>query len=120
MLFILILLVAFILQFFLPWWIVAIVAFVAAFLKARAGSNAFWSGFFAIGTLWTIVGLFKTLSNKNILANKVGQMLMLPETGFNWLLVLIISALIGALAAGFSALAGYYFQAALRTKKAAN
>ena len=107
MLFLLILLVALVLQFFFSWWIIAIVAFVVAFLKARNGSNAFWSGFLAIGTLWTVVGLIKTLPNKNILANRIGQMLMLPDTGFNWLIVLLVSALIGALAGGFAALAGY-------------
>lgn len=117
MLFILIFVICLILQFFLPWWIIAPIVFCLAFWKARSAKNAFTAGFSIIFVLWLIVGLAKTIPNENILANRVGQMLTLPDLSFNWLIVLLISCLIGGLASGLSALAGYYFKEAFNQPK---
>lgn len=113
LLFILIAVVCGILQLFLPWWIIALVAFGLSFWKARNGNHAFGSGFFAIFALWIIAALFHTLPNENILANRVGAMLGLPETSINWIITLLISGTIGGLAGAFSALAGVYSREAL-------
>lgn len=113
MLFLLIAIVSLILQLFLPWWVIAPVAFVFAAWKAQSAKNAFFTAFLAIFVLWTIAGLIHTLPNENILANRVASMLTLPSSSFSWLIVLIISGVIGGLAAGFSALAGRYAKEAL-------
>lgn len=113
MLFLLITIVCGILQIFLPWWIIAPVAFGLSFWKARNGNHAFGAGFFAIFALWIIAGLIHTLPNENILANRIGAMLSLPETSINWVIVLLISGTIGGLAAAFSALAGFYSRQAM-------
>ena len=121
MLIILIALISLLFQFFLPWWIIGPIAFGLAAWKASSGPHAFWSGFLAIFLLWAAMALFKTIPNENLLANRVGQMLGLPALQLNWLIVLLITALIGALAGGFSALAGLYcrqaFLTAPKTKK---
>lgn len=117
MLFLLILVICLVLQLFLPWWIIAPVAFFLAFWKAKSAKKAFGNGFSAIFTLWCIIGLVKTIPNENLLANRVGQMLQLPDLSFNWLIVLLITGLVGGLAAGLSALAGYYFKEALNQPK---
>ena len=113
MLFFIILIICFLLQLFLPWWIIAPLAFGAAFWKANSGGHGFKSGFLAIFSLWITTGLFYSLPNGNILANRVGAMLSLPETSFNWIIVLLITGITGGLAAGFCALAGYYFRQSL-------
>ena len=110
MLFIIIIIICFVLQLFLPWWIIAPLAFGAAFWKAKNGGHAFWSGFFAVFALWIITAMFYSLPNGNLLANRVGAMLGLPETTINWAIVILISGLVGGLAAGFCSLAGYYFR----------
>lgn len=117
MLFLLIAIISLILQLFLPWWIIAPVAFALAAWKANSGKNAFFSAFLAIFVLWIIVGLIHTLPNENILANRVASMLTLPVNSFNWLIVLVISGVIGGIAAGFSALAGRYTQEAIIASK---
>lgn len=116
MLFILILITSLLLQFFLPWWIIAPVAFGLAFWKARSGGHAFGSGFGAIFILWVIMGLIQSIPNENLLANRVGEMLMLPSSSFNWIIVLLVTGIIGGLAAGLSALAGFYSADAIKTK----
>ncbi|WP_395625706.1 hypothetical protein [Daejeonella sp.] len=117
MLFLLIAIISLILQLFLPWWIIAPVAFALAAWRANSGKNAFFSAFLAIFTLWIIVGLIHTLPNENILANRVAGMLTLPLNSFNWLIVLLISGIIGGIAAGFSALAGRYAKEAFMPTK---
>lgn len=117
MLFLLIAIVSLILQLFLPWWVIAPTAFILAAWKAKSAKNGFWTAFLAIFVLWTIAGLVHTLPNENILANRVASMLMLPSNSMSWILVLIISGIIGGLAAGFSALAGRYFKEALDASK---
>lgn len=117
MLFLLIAISCLILQFFLPWWIIAPLAFGLAIWKAHSGKHAFGSAFFAVFTLWIIAGLAYTLPNENILANRVGTMLNLPDTSVNWAVVLLLSGIIGGLAAAFSALAGFYLSQALEKTK---
>ena len=108
MLFLLIAVISLILQLFLPWWIIAPLAFGLAFWKAKSGKNAFASAFFAIFVVWIVAGLIHTIPNENILANRVGTMLNFPYTSMNWILVLLLTGIIGGLASGFSALAGFF------------
>ncbi len=113
MLFFIIVIICFLFQLFLPWWIITPLAFGAGFWKGKTGVHAFWSGFLAVFALWIATGLFYSIPNGHILANRVGAMLGLPETTINWAIVLLISGLIGGLAAGFCSLAGYYFRQAM-------
>jgi hypothetical protein len=114
MLILIIAIISLILQFFLPWWIIAPIAFGLSFLMAKSGKQAFGSAFLAIFLLWIVMGLIHTLPNENILANKVGTMLSLPDASFNWIIVLLITGIIGGLASGFSGLSGFLFKEAVK------
>ena len=103
-------------QLFLPWWIIAPVAFIFAAWKAKSAGGAYKAGFGAIFLLWVVMALMQTLPNENMLANRVGLMLGLPEIPFRWVLVLLITGIVGGWAGGFSALAGFYCRQAA-TKK---
>ena len=116
MLLLLIIVSCLVLQLFLPWWIIGPVAFAFAAWKSTGASHAFKSGFLAVLLLWSCIALLKTIPNENLLAGKIAKMLMLPDLQFSWLIVLLISALVGALAAGFAALAGYFFRNTLTAK----
>ncbi|MDP3468881.1 MAG: hypothetical protein Q8S11_11140 [Daejeonella sp.] len=114
MLVLIIAIVSLILQLFLPWWIISPIAFGLSFLMAKSGKQAFGSAFLAILLLWIGMGLIHTLPNENILANRVGSMLNLPDTSLKWIIVLLLTGIIGGLAAGFSGLSGYYVKEAVR------
>jgi hypothetical protein len=102
MLFLIILILSFAGSYFLPWWMVAIVAFLAAFFIGKTPGRSFWSGFSAVFIVWTVLALFKSIPNDNILAGMVVQLFFLH----NWIWLLVITALIGGLVGGMAALSG--------------
>jgi hypothetical protein len=103
MLFIIILILSLIAGFITPWWAVAIIAFVAALYAGKKPAQAFWSGFAAVFVVWTVLALFKSVPNHHILAARVAVLFHLPH----WSLLLLITALIGGLVGGLSALSGF-------------
>lgn len=110
MLFLVILILSFVSSYFLPWWVAAIVAFLAAFFIGKTSGQSFWSGFGAVFIVWTLLALFKSIPNDNMLAKRVAQLFQLP----NWILILLITALIGGLAGGMSALSGVLVKKAFK------
>lgn len=103
MLFLIILILSFISSYLLPWWAAALIAFLAALFIGKTSSQAFWSGFGAIFILWVILALIKSIPNDNILASRVIRLFPLPH---QWILLLLITALIGGLVGGMAALSG--------------
>jgi len=102
MLFSLILLLAFICGYLVPWWVACILAFGAAWFLGKTSGQAFWSGFCGLGLAWLALALLKSFPNEHILATRVAQLFHLPH----WLWLLLITVLVGALAGGMSALSG--------------
>jgi hypothetical protein len=103
MLFLIILILSFIASYFLPWWIVALIAFLAALFLGKTSGQSFWSGFGGVFIVWIILALIKSVPNDNMLASRVIQLFPLPHS---WVLLLFITAVIGGLVGGMSALSG--------------
>ncbi|CAN5910822.1 hypothetical protein BH24BAC1_BH24BAC1_00730 [soil metagenome] len=111
MLFFLIFLVSLLLQFFLPWWIVAPVAFGLALWRGRSGWQAFGAGFGAVALGWLGASLVIHLRTEGILTAKVADLLTLPSP----LLLLALTALLGGLVGGLAALSGYFLRRAYQS-----
>ena|ERR1700744_6472252 len=103
MLFLIILVLSFVASYFLPWWIIALIAFLAALFIGKTSGQSFWSGFGGVFIVWVILALLKSIPNDNMLASRVIQLFPLPHS---WILLLFITALIGGLVGGMSALSG--------------
>ena len=103
MLFLIILILSFASGYFLPWWVVAIAAFLAALFIGKTSGQSFFSGFSAVLVVWTALALFKSVPNDHILASRVVQLFPLPN---NWIWLLAVTALIGGLVGGMAALSG--------------
>lgn len=103
MLFIIILVLTLIAGYITPWWAAAIIAFVAALYAGKKPAQAFWSGFGAVFIVWVVLALFKSIPNNHILASRVATLFHLPH----WSLLLFVTALIGGLVGGMSALSGF-------------
>ncbi|MBK8787171.1 MAG: hypothetical protein IPN43_11940 [Chitinophagaceae bacterium] len=92
---------------FLPWWSVAIAAFVVAALIPQRPFKAFLTGFIALFLLWGGLSFWMSNNNDHILAHKVSQLILKMDNPY---LLVLATALIGALVAGFAALAGSYLR----------
>jgi hypothetical protein len=98
---------AYIAELFLPWYSLAIAAFMMGYLlKSRAN---FLAGFLAIGLLWFIKAWTIDANAATDLAQKVA--LIFPVKEKIWLM--LATAFIGAIVGGFAALTG----ALLKTEK---
>jgi hypothetical protein len=102
LLFPIILLLAFVSGFILPWWVACILAFIAAWFFGKTSGRTFIAGFAALALAWTALALLKSIPNDHLLATRVAKMFQLPY----WWLLLIVTALIGGVVGGMSALSG--------------
>ena len=116
MVFIVIIIASFLLQMVMPWWIIVVISFATCGLIGKTGKISLWSPFFAILALWIGMALFKSIPNNHILALRVAEMFGIKS----WILILILSAILGAFCAGISGFCGYHFRKAVLTKKTAS
>lgn len=94
-------LLGYILGLFLPWWAIALAAFVVALVWQQRPGKAFASGFVAIFLLWGALALVADVRNEHILGNRMSE--LIAGSRMPWALILA-SALIGGLVAGMGAL----------------
>ena len=89
---------------YLPWWTIALVAFIVTSLISQNPIRSFLSGFTALFLLWGALAWVISSNNNHLLAGKVALILKMG----NPILLIIVTALIGGLVAGFAALAGSF------------
>ena len=99
----LIMLLSFIAGLYLPWWSIAPVAFLVALLLALGVGRSFLAGFTGIFLLWALLAFWIDVKNESVLSHKIAQ--LFPLGGSTFLLILV-TAFVGALVAGFAAMAG--------------
>jgi len=101
--FIFTLLLALLFSLFLPWWAVMVAAFVASLMIGLKKSAVFFIPFLAIALFWMGYALYLGSSNDFTLAKKIA--VLFPLNGSTTLLVLI-TGIIGGIAAGVSSILG--------------
>ncbi len=98
---------SFVAGLYTPWWSQAIVSFLVSLLIVQRPGKAFLSGFLAIFLTWFLVAAFINAANNGILANRIGELLGI---GARPLLLVFITALVGAIVGGFAALTASYLR----------
>lgn len=94
-----------VLQLFLPWWVIAPVAFIAGYAFKQGGFSAFSAGFLAIFILWVAYAYKLSAANEHILATRITEVLK-QLTGGKMAMLFVLTGLIGGLVSGFAALTG--------------
>lgn len=94
-------------QLFLPFWSVALVAFIVCLVTSGNGFSAFSAGFLAVIILWGLVAAIIDINTSSILSSKIAQ--VLPLRG-NVTLLMLLTVLVGGLVGGFGALSGSMFR----------
>jgi hypothetical protein len=88
----------FIIQYFLPWWTMALMALIVGFIFHNSGTTSFAAGFFGAGLLWLGMAYYMDATTQSILTEKVNKLFPLN--------VFIMMAVIGGFVGGFAALTG--------------
>ncbi|MEM6345309.1 MAG: hypothetical protein AAF927_15565 [Bacteroidota bacterium] len=116
-------------QLYLPFWIAAVVAFVISFLLSRRPpkrsfgrkksrrSFSFLAGFLALALLWGGLAFYLDHENASILSTKLSQYLLQAQSGpmAGPFPLVAMTALIGGLIGGFSAMTGNLFGLAVKS-----
>jgi len=92
---------------YLPWWSIAIAAFIVAAVIPQKPGKAFLTGFIALFLLWGGLSFWISNNNDHILAHKISVLMLKMDNPY---LLIFLTALIAALVAGFAALAGSYLR----------
>jgi|SRR6185436_4955707 len=89
------------------WWIIAVAAFIIALVVHQRAGKAFLSGFLGIFLLWAILAVWIDMKNEHNLSKRIAEVLPL---GGSSVLLILITAFIGALVGGFGAMTGSYLR----------
>ena len=100
---ILTILLAFAFGIYLPWWSLAIAAFIVYALVPVKPGWAFISAFLGAFLLWGGMAWVISANNDHILAHRISQVILKKDDP---LTLTLVTALIGAIVAGFAGLSG--------------
>ena len=92
---------------YLPWWSIAVTAFIVAVVIPQGAGRSFLSGFLAVFLLWAGLSFWISLANEHLLAHKIAPLIIKID---NPLLLILATGLIGGLVAGFGALTGSFIR----------
>ncbi len=94
---------------FLPWWSIAPAAFLVSVAIPQKPWVAFLSGFTGLFLLWGGLSWMLSSRNGHLLAHKMSMLILKSDQP---MMLVLITALIGALVGGLAALAGSYVRKA--------
>lgn len=102
---------SYVLGLFLPWWTIAIAAFITSAFIPQRPFISFLTGFFSLLLLWGIMSWMISADNHDLLAHRVSMLIIKNDSP---LLLILLTALTGAIVGGFAALAGSYVHKPLK------
>ena len=100
-------LLAFVSGLYMPWWGIAVASFLVSAAIPQRPAFSFLSGFLGVFLFWEVLAWWIDNKNNGILSQKVS---VLFGMGGSSVLLIVITSIIGALVAGFGALAGSYLR----------
>jgi hypothetical protein len=107
--------VSFAAGFYLPFWSAALVSFLVAVFIYQKPGMAYLSGFLSIFLLWGGLSFWIDSQNNGILSQKIASVFPL---GGNGLMLILMTAIVGAIIGGLSALSGSFLRKYYDEKKA--
>ena len=102
-------LLAFIGGLWLPWWSIALAAFIVSLLVYQSAGKSFSAAFLGLFLLWGGLAWWIDMQNHGILSKKIAS--VLPLNG-NPTMLILVTALVGALVAGAAAVTGSFLRSA--------
>lgn len=100
--FVVVLLLSWMLQSFLPWWTMAIGAFATGLYFRHGGFLSFLAGLLGVGLLWFGMAWYSDSSTNSILSERVAGIFPTKTVG----LLLLVTGFIGGLVGGLASMTG--------------
>jgi len=97
-------------QLVLPWWSLAIIAFVVCFWRSEKAGQAFFYGFYGIAIVWLIYALLIHFRTDGIFTGRMSELLFKMNSN---VLPGLITAILGGLVGGLAGLSGYFVKQAV-------
>jgi hypothetical protein len=98
----------------LPWWSFTVTSLLVALAVHQRPGRAFLGGFLGLFLLWAGMALWKDMANEHILSIKVAQVLPM---GGSYLVLILVTGIVGGLVSGFAALTGSFMRRSKRTRR---
>ncbi len=92
---------------YLPWWSIAIVAFIVSGLIPQSAGRSFLTAFLALFLLWGGLSFWISNHNQHILAHKVSLLIFKINSPY---ILMLVTALIGGVVAGFAAITASFIR----------
>lgn len=92
---------------YLPWWSIAVVAFLVTALIPLRPLKAFFAGFIALFLLWGALAWYISSNNENLLAHKMSVVILKTDSPE---MLVLVTALVGAIVAGMASLTGSFIR----------
>lgn len=102
-------------QFALPWWSLAIVAFLVCLWRSSSAGRAFLYGFAGIALVWLSYALIIHLRTDGIFTGRMSELLFKTN---NAVIPMLVTAFLGGLVGGLAGLSGFFVRQALGDQRA--
>ncbi len=102
-----------VLSLFLPWWSIMLAAFITGIVISLKKAAVFFIPFVAVFLYWAIYCYVLSSANDFILAKKISELLTI---GGNPYLLILVTGLIGGIAAGLSGILGKQVSIIIKSK----
>lgn len=104
-------------QLVLPWWSVAIVAFLVCLWQSQSAGQAFLHGFSGVALVWLGYALLIYLRTGEDFIGRMGELLFKMN---NAVLPLLATGFLGGLVGGLSGLSGFFVRRAFTSQVASH
>lgn len=94
---------------FMPWWSVAIAAFIVALFIVQSPLQSYLAASLGIFLLWFIISFLISSNNGHALAHRISMMVLKIDNPF---LLMFVTAVIGGLVGGLAAASAAWFRRA--------
>lgn len=91
-------------EYFLPWWMIAVVPFLLSAIMNLKGGVSFIAGFTGIAAFWFIAALIKDIPNDHLLSHRMAELFHLTDYALLIFVISFLGGMIGGLAAWAGAL----------------
>ena len=96
-------------QLVLPWWSVALVAFLVCFWRSSRAGQSFFYGFYGIAIVWLIYAVILHFRTDGILTGRMSELLFKTN---NASIPVLVTAILGGLVGGLAGLSGFFVRQA--------